>query len=659
MKKNDFTYTDLANLQYSSRKEVFINNETGTYSYTTSCNYNTRKYHGEFVVPIPQLNNELYVLLSSLDISIVEFGQEFNLGIHKYNNGYYAPHGHKYLKSFTLNNGYPSWSYRVGGNNIVINKVLRRRKSQLIIGIKLESSENSKIDLRLRPLLSFRNVHQLTKTNFIANTKMQRVKNGICAKMYDEFPELFLQTSSNSEFTPSPLWYKDIEYYLEELRGYDYKEDLFVPGYIETTLNQGDTIFFSVSLSETQPKSLNKEYEKIIEKSTHIKRSKDALKLAAKQFFYKNTDKNTEMIAGYPWYSTIPRDIFIANPTLLLANNQHKVYLDIVASYLNNLELETTEIWQSKQISADAPLWLFWSLYQYKQARKTTKLWKQFGTELKTILNAYKNNELKHITYRDNGLLYITQEHLPLTWMNSVIDGKAIINRHGFIIEVCALWYNAISVALELAQETKDKDFIREWTPIAQKVKQNFTPTFTDKNHDYLADYATDSYKNFDVRPNQLIAVALPYSPTDKDTTSKVVQITEEELLTDKGIRTLSPKNKEYKKNYYGNHNERELQMHQGAVYPWLLSFYCRVQDTIYPHSSLPICNEIYENLEKELTEHGVGTLGEIFTADPPYRPIGAFSMAKSVASMLDIANFIKQLKEEKKNNKTIKKMKS
>lgn len=651
MKNFNFTYIDLANLQKSSRKEFFVNNENGAYSYSTICNYNTRKYHGELVVPIEELGDEMFVLLASLDISIIVQGEEFNLGIHKYNNGYYAPHGHKYLKSFTLNNGYPSLTYCVGNCHLVVSKVLKTKSNQLLISIKSENCEN-KVKLRLRPLLAFRNVNELTQDNFVANTKMERISNGIRAKLYENFPSLYLQTSRSSEFVSAPLWYHDVEYYLEELRGYDYKEDLFVPGYLETKLKKGENLIFSASLTKATPKNLPAEYKRIIARKEVIRKENDTLRYVAKQFFKKDTNKNLQMTAGFPWYGVVPRDIFIANPTLLLSNNQNKAYLDIVEYYLNNLELETGAIWQSKQIAADAPLWLFWSLHKYKQERKSAKLWERFGAKLKEILEAYKNNRLHNIEYKENGLLYITTEAFPMTWMNSTNNGKPIVNRHGFVVEVCGLWYNAIQVAILLAEESEDTEFIKEWKAVLKIIEEHFLPTFTDETHSYLADYVTYSSKNFDVRPNQLIVAALPYTPLNKERILAVLQVTEEELLTMKGIRTLSPKNKEYQKCYKGNHYEREQRTHQGTVYPWLLPFYCKIQDTIYKQSSLAVCKDIYQSLEEELEKHGIGTLGEMFTADPPYTPIGAFSMAKSVAAMLCIGRFIKELKEEKKKHK-------
>lgn len=651
MKKFSFEHADLVNLQYSSRKEIFINNKVGAYSYTTICNYNTRKYHGEFVVPIPDFNNELYVLLSSLDISVIRGKKEFNLGVHKYNNGYYAPHGHKYLKKVSINDGFPVMNYCMGDTCLTVSKVLKYNSNQLFIAIKLDCSEEN-VNLRLRPLLAFRNVNQLTESNFIAKTQTQKVKNGIKTKLYEGFPELFLQTSTNTEFVSAPLWYHGIEYYLEELRGYEHKEDLFVPGYMEVLLKQGETIILSVSLEESNPKKFVKEYKDIIAKKNKIRTSKQALKHSAKQFFRKNMNGKWEMVSGYPWYDIVPRDIFITNPILMLESKHQKNYLNMISYYLKNLEVDTGKIWQRKQVSADAPLWLFWSLYEYSKVDKGINIWRKFGQYLQEILEAYKNNSLDNIEYRSNGLLYITEQHLPLTWMNSVVEGKTVVNRYGFVVEICGLWYNAVSIALSFAEEAGDENFIKEWSAVRGKIEDSFQETFKHPEYNYLADYVTDTSVNFDMRPNQLIAVALPYVSVGREVISAVLQVTEEELLTPKGIRTLSPKNKAYKENYYGNHYEREQQAHQGMVYPWLLPFYCKVQDLVYKHSSLSVCKEIYASLEEELEKHGIGTLGEMFTSDPPYRPIGAFSMAKSVSAMLSIKNLIKELKRENKKNK-------
>ncbi|PVX49937.1 putative glycogen debranching enzyme [Balneicella halophila] len=629
-----FDKLELVNLQYSTSKELLRTNRSGSYSNTTVSGCNTRKYHGLLVSPIEAFNNSMHVLLSSLDISVIQHEQEFNLGLHKYAGNHYKPKGHKYLKDFSVDT-IPLFTFRVGGVVLRLSKILVEKNEQVLVRISLDKA-HSKTKIRLKPMLTFRNIHELTKENMHANTRVQPTNNGVIAKLYENYPELYMQTSKKGEFVSIPLWYKDVEYIEEQKRGYAYKEDLFSPGYFELPIEPGETIYFSASLKKKVPSKFESSFDesknKRVDRGSFLK----CLHNAAQQFIRKK-GKSIELVAGFPWYDVIPRDTLIAAPTLLFENNDKNNYKSLISNLVDNLELETGEIWGSKQVSVDAPLWLFYSLYQYEQYKSKSNIWKDYRKVIKQILTAYRENQLKHIEYRDNGLLYITNEQLPLTWMNSNINGRAVVKRHGYVVEVCALWYNAIFTAMQWAKKAKDASFIREWAPIAQLIEENFKKTFSDESHSYLADYVTNDYQNFDFRPNQLIAIGLPYTPLEREDILIIKRLVKQELLTPKGVRTLSPQNNMYSKSYEGNHLEREQKAHQGTVYPWLLLFYCEAYLKLHYRSIPGVLQEIIDNFEEDVTVYGIGTINEMYDADPPQTPRGAISMATSVAAILRI----------------------
>lgn len=629
-----FEKTELVDLQYSAAKELLRTNRSGSYSSTTISGCNTRKYHGLLVSPLKAFDNAMHVLLSSLDISVVQHEQEFNFGLHKYQGNHYEPKGHKYLKDFSVD-AIPVFKYRVGGVKLSVSRILVEKSEQVLVKITLDSA-NSDTKIRLKPMLSFRNAHELTKENLKANTRMQPTKSGVIAKMYENYPELYMQTSGRSQFVAMPLWYHDVEYMQEQKRGYDYIEDLFSPGYFETPIKVGESIYFSASLKEEIPSKLQTVFEETKVKRFSRANFLDCLHNAAQQFIRKS-DKGVEMIAGFPWYNTIPRDTLIAAPTLLLENNDDATFLKLIDTLLAKLELESGEIWGSKQASVDAPLWLFNALHQYKEYASEATIWEDYGKKLKEILNAYKNNQLYHIEYMDNGMLYVYNAVKPLTWMNSQLDGRPIVKRYGYLVEVCALWYNAISCAIEWAKDADDIDFVEEWTPVVKLIETHYTPTFSDNSHNFFADYVTFNRQHFNFRPNQIIAVGLPHTPVSRETVSNIKRLVKQELLTPKGIRTLSPQHREYSKSYEGNHAQREMKAHQGTVYPWLLAFYCEAYIKVHYRSIPGTLKSIFENFEEDMTTYGVGTIGEMYDADPPHTPCGAISMATSVAALLRI----------------------
>lgn len=629
-----FDKTELVNLQYSAAKELLRTNRSGSYSSTTVSGCNTRKYHGLLVSPIKAFDNAMHVLLSSLDISVIQHGQEFNLGLHKYQGNHYEPKGHKYLKDFSVDT-IPLFTYRVGGIHLSVSKILVAKSEQVLLRIKLDKA-HSDTKIRLKPMLSFRNIHELTKENMQANTRMQLTKNGVVAQLYKGYPKLYMQTSVRNEFVDVPHWYHDVEYIEEQKRGYDYREDLFSPGYFEMPIKVAETIYFSASLEEVKPSKLHLIFDEAQKRRVDRESFLECLQNAAQQFIRKKDD-SVELVAGFPWHGVIPRDALIAASTLLLEYNNHATYLQLIKTLLDNLELETGEIWGSKQVSIDSPLWLFNSLHQYKEYVPQAAIWEEYGKVLTKILYAYKNNSLNHIEYLDNGLLYIYNEEQPLTWMNSQIDGKAVVKRYGYVVEVCALWYNAICCAIDWAKAASDFDFVDEWTPIVVKIKEHFMEIFSDTTHNYLADYTSNKRKHFNFRPNQLIAIGLPHSPIDRENILKIKRSVKQQLLTLRGVRTLSPQHRDYKKSYEGNHVEREQKAHQGTVYPWLLAFYCEAYIKVHNRSIPRVLKDMFNAFEEDMMTYGIGTIGEMYDADPPQTPCGAISMATSVAALLRI----------------------
>lgn len=277
----NFNKEELVNLEYSLKREVLSTNRAGGYSSTTVVCCNTRKYHGLLVLPISEFGGENHVLLSSLDETVVQHGQSFNLGTINI-PGYMEPQGHKYIVDleydplFTL-------TYRVGG--VVLKKeiLMVHNEAQLMIRYTLEDA-HSETYLRLKPFLAYRNVHALSKANMMANTKFDHVENGIRSKLYVGFPALNMQLSKANEFVPVPDWYYNIEYLEEKNRGYDYKEDLFVPGYFEVPIKKGESIIFSASTEEVKPSTLKRKFQQMENKRERRDDFESCLTYSASQF---------------------------------------------------------------------------------------------------------------------------------------------------------------------------------------------------------------------------------------------------------------------------------------------------------------------------------------------------------------------------------------
>jgi predicted glycogen debranching enzyme len=292
-----FDKAQVVNLEYSLGREMIRTNRAGSYSSTTLVSCNTRKYHGLLICPVDEMGGERFVLLSSLDVTIVNNDKSFNIGIRKYKGDYFSPKGHKYIEDFDADN-IPSRIYRVGGVILKQERLLVHYEEQHLARFTvLEASEPMK--LQFRPFLAFRNIHQLTHANMAANTKVDFIENGIESKMYEGFPSLKMQFSTKVEFVPVPDWYLGVEYPEEQKRGYDYSEDLFTPGFFELKAKKGDIIVFSASTKEEKTSGLKEKFTK--NESGKIPRDSfiNCLRNAAQQFVEKRGGK-TLIIAGYP-----------------------------------------------------------------------------------------------------------------------------------------------------------------------------------------------------------------------------------------------------------------------------------------------------------------------------------------------------------------------
>lgn len=628
--------TKLINLEYSLFREILRTNRAGAYSSTTLVNCNTRKYHGLLVIPIEQFNYERYVLLSNLDVSVIQHDKIFNLGLRKYQGNHYEPKGHKYIRNFEIEN-IPKITYRVGGVVLSSEILLVEKEEQVLLRYTLEEA-HSPTTLRFKPFLAFRSVHQLTQENLVANTRFEKVENGVKLKLYESLPELNLQLNKPGEFVPAPDWYRNIEYIKEFERGYNYLEDLYVPGYFEVSIEKGESIVFSASTSLAKSAGLKakftRESNKRIPRDTLI----NNLRNSAQQFILQKGD-HAELVAGYHWYGTRLRDTLVALPDLTLYQTDHDVFEEILATTVKRLQDE----YLSKSANheniknADVPLWLFYTLEKCIENCNQTDIWQTYGQTLKLILDYYRHSQSPYIHLKDNGLIYAKKQGVPLTWMDAIVEGQPVTPRYGMPVELNALWYNAIAFSLAQAEAAGDKKFVKEWKPILTQVGSAFVETYWNARHGYLADCIDSDYKDFSIRSNQIFAASLTYSPLDDEQRKSIIDLVKKELLTPKGLRTLSPSDPKYRGTIERVPFSRDLALHQGCVWPWLFGFFAEGYLKIHKRGGAPFIKRIMEGFEEEMYEHCLGTIPEFFTGTPPHKGKGAISMAWNVAAILKV----------------------
>ena len=625
----------MTNLEESLPKELLRTNRSGAYSCSTIVDCNTRKYHGLLVVPVPELDDENHVLLSSLDVTVVQHGAEFNLGLHKYQGNNYSPKGHKYIREFDCDK-VPTTIYRVG---VVILKkefLFQNYEDRLLVRYTLEDA-HSATTLRFRPFLAFRSVRQFTHENSTASRVYHEVDNGIRTCMYAGYPDLYMQFSKKNDFIFQPDWYRGVEYPKEQERGYASNEDLYVPGYFEMKIKKGESIVFAASTSEIKTSKLKALFDEEVSLRAPRDNFFHCLVNAAHQFHYRTKKDERYILAGYPWFKCRARDTFIALPGLTLSIEEQD-YFELV---MQSAEKEYRDFMAGKPQGKiyeiekpDVPLWAIWAIQQYaKEAGKDACL-RKYGKFVQDLIDYILGQKHPNLTVEENGLVRSEGRDVAVTWMNSTANGRPVVPRSGFIVEFNALWYNALKFAASLAADAHDSKRAEDLEKRAELAKASFIDTFLNE-YGYLFDYVDGNIMDWSVRPNMIFAVALDYSPLNKEQKKSVLDICTRELLTPKGLRSLSPKSGGYNPIYVGPQTQRDYAYHQGTAWPWLGGFYMEACLKLYKRTRLSFIERQMVGYEDEMSYHALGTISELFDGNPPFHGRGATSFAMNVGEIL------------------------
>jgi len=632
----NFDKTLLINLERSLSKEIIHTNRAGTYTAGTLVDCNTRKYHGLLVVPLKQPADDNYVLLSSLDETVIQYGAEFHLGLHKYSGHVFAPSGHKYIRAYDCQ-AIAKTTYRLGGVVITKEKLLVSFEPRVLIRYTLVEA-GQPILMQFRPFMAYRSVNALTQENAQADATMQECHHGQVIRMYQQFPSLYMQFSKPAEYHHNPQWYHGIEYPKEQERGYEYSEDQLVPGYWEVPMHKGESLVFAAGVSEVDPDQLTSIWAEEAQRRLSRDNMAACLKNSAAQF-YKRVGNHCYLLAGYPWFRTSAREEFmsVASCTLDIDRPEYwRAIIDETATAEVNDFISTGHLGEIEGMDEpDALLWLVRAIQKYAHKYTLHDAAEHYGELCLKIVDYYLHRRHPRVDMTQSSLLWVDGRTQPATWMNAVEDGHPITPRTGYVVEINALWYNAVCFVSEIMRHTGHEQGADLMEYRAELIREAFVHTFW--NGLYLDDYVVDEYHNREVRPNQIWAASLPYSPLDKHQKKAVVDICTKELLTPRGLRTLSPKSGDYRPLYVGGVLERNRNFHNGPVWPFSLAAYARAYMSVYSRSGMSFMERLLAGMEGEMSELCIGTLNELYDGNPPYKGHGGMSYAPSVAAIISV----------------------
>ena len=358
---------------------------------------------------------------------------------------------------------------------------------------------------------------------------------------------------------------------------------------------------------------------------------------AAHQFHNRSKKDERYILAGYPWFKCRARDTFISLPGLTLSIEEAD-YFELV---MQTAEVGLREFMEGKPLSVDiyemeqpdVLLWAIWAIQQYSKEEGKEKCLEKYGKLLHDLIDFIINNKHSNLFLDEQGLLKTNGQDKAVTWMNSTVNGKPVIPRTGYIVEFNALWYNALMFVSKLLEET-NKEYTEKLLAIAEKCQQSFVNTFLN-DYGYLFDYVDGNMIDWSVRPNMIFAAALDYSPLTQEQKKGIIEICTKELLTPKGLRTLSPKSGGYNPMYTGPQTQRDYAYHQGTAWPWLGGFYMEACLKLFKYTRLSFIERQMVGYEDEMTNHCLGTIPELFDGNPPFKGRGAISFAMNVAEIL------------------------
>ena len=280
----------------------------------------------------------------------------------------------------------------------------------------------------------------------------------------------------------------------------------------------------------------------------------------------------------------------------------------------------------------DIPLWALWAIQQYAKMQGEAEARDRYGKLVTDLLNFIIEGKHPNLFVQENGLVSTDGSHIPASWMNSMIDGRPVVPRSGLLVEFNALLYNALSFGAMLMADDSYNSGI--WQGHAERMKQPFIDTFLNESG-YLYDYVDGVYADPSVRPNMAIAIGLDYSPLDRRQRKGVLDVVTRELLTPKGLRSLSPRSYGYRPFYLGSPRDRELALHQGPARPWLMGFYAEAYLRVFGMSGVSYIDRMLIGFEDEMSQGCIGSLSQLYDGNPPFQGRGAISHATNIAEVL------------------------
>ena len=652
----------------ASTHEWLVTNGRGSYASGTVAGTNTRRYHGLLVAALnPPLGRTL--LVASLDATVepVAGTSPIPLHVHEYHDGTVAPHGHRQIEAFALHDGIPTWTYGFPGGRLTRTVWMEHGRDITYVRYAL-APESDSVVLRLAPLCTFCDYHTLTQGHPDWRFIVEPHEESVTLRAWPEAPPYWLWLDRPAHFTGREEWSWRFLYRVERDRGLDHLEDLYVPGDFAVALAPGETVTVvltnesataaSAATGDRDALARARARARRLPSQVGINAAADpvaaALCLAADQCLVSrgpSAAANTAgtVLAGYPWFADWGRDTMIALPGLTLATGRIREAEAILRVFADHVQdgLLPNRFPDAGDIpeynTADATLWYFHAIARVLAhsedagfgASERRRLLSDLYPVLRRIVAFHLRGTRHHIRVDPHdGLLYAGEPGVQLTWMDAKVGDWVVTPRIGKPVEINALWLHALTRMAEWATALGATDDATEYRRWHSQGAASFAARFWYAAGGFLYD-VVDGPEGDDgsLRPNQVIATALPEAPLSADQRRQVITAVEQHLLTPMGLRSLAPGDDHYRGRYTGDVWQRDGAYHQGTVWSWLIGPFIDSHLAVY--GDRVRARRLLEPLAAHLGTAGLGSVSEIFDGDAPHTPGGCYAQAWSVAELL------------------------
>ncbi|MEA2693719.1 MAG: hypothetical protein QOJ16_3106 [Acidobacteriota bacterium] len=638
----------------ASRYEWLETDGLGGWASSTVSSAHTRRYHGLLVAATePPVGRK--VLLSRLEETLHVGEDAFPLAANQF-PGAVHPRGFEHLTGFRRDL-FPVFTFAAGGARIekTVAAITGVDGEPLIVVLYEVLAALGPILLELRPFYAGRDYHSLVHANDAVYREGSFAGGVFRYRSYDGLPEVFLSVPG-AEYHPSPNWYYNFEYARAAERGLDSREDLFTPGSFTVTLEPGarlGVIATTADPSGRDPLALlereREGRERLRAPFANAGPLVRTLALAADQFVVRRKSRDGgeslwTVLAGYPWFTDWGRDTMIALPGLCLATGHHEEARGILRAFAGAVDQgmlpnRFPDGGESPEYNtADASLWYFVAVHRYLEATGDEALVRELLPVLRDI-HAWHERGTRHgIREEPDGLLHAGEPGWQLTWMDARVEGREVTPRQGKPVEIEALWINALAILAGLERRFGAAAEAARLDGKAERARLHFGELFWNPGGGYLYDCIDGDERDASLRPNQLLALSLPFPLLEGERAESVLRAVEEKLLTPVGLRTLAPDDPRYRPRYEGSPTERDGAYHQGTVWPWLLGPYLTALVRVRGEVGRKRALEILDAFLPHLWDMGLGTVAEVYDGDPPHLPRGCFAQAWSVGEVLRAA---------------------